>query len=303
MLGTDNYNSSVGVRLEFDSKYSPMTDTPRDLPKFHNPPVTEVALAVQFDTLSALSAIHLGLLWQDVFRVRFPKQEDHPPRAPAFEEFGIRKPKTIEVKIEQQYPTPRRWFLNESETKLIQVQNDRFVHNWRKIKGDEDYPHYDIILDTFMRELENFRQFLSRKQIGELIPNQCEVTYVNHIFQGEGWDRHGQLDNLFPFWVSRYSDEFLPEAETVRFLLQYEIPDPEKEGNPIGRLHINEEPRFRTKDNKPIISLTLTARGRPFSGEGVEGVLPFLNLGREWIVRGFTSITTKDMHKLWERYI
>lgn len=303
MLGTDNYYSSAGVPLEFDSKYPPMNDTPRDLPKFREPPVTEVALAVQFETLTALRTIQLGVLWEKVFRERFPKFEEHPPRALAFEEFGIRGPKKIEVEIQQQFPVPRCWFLNEPETKLIQVQQDRFVHNWRKFKGDEEYPHYESIRDTFMSELEKFSQFLSREKIGELIPNQCEVTYVNHIFQGDGWDRHGQLDNLFTVWASRYSDEFLPEAETVRFLVQYEISGPEIEDDPIGRLHINAEPKFRTKDDKPIIALTLTARGRPFSGEGIEGVLPFLNKGREWIVRGFTSITTKDMHKFWERYI
>lgn len=303
MLGTDNHHLAAGVYLEFDSKYPHMNDTPRDLPKFHNPPVTEVALAVQFESLTALRATQLSLLWQDVFRVRFPKIEEHPPRAPAFEEFGIMRPKTIGVEIEHKFPVQRFWFLNEPETELIQVQQDRFIHNWRKRKGDEPYPHYDSIRDTFMIELEKFRHFLSGEQIGELIPNQCEVTYVNHIVQGEGWDRHGQFDQMFTVWASRYSDEFLPEAETVRFLAQYLIPDSEKKENQIGRLHINAQPGFHIIDNKPMIVLTLTARGRPLSGEGTEGVLSFLNIGREWIVRGFTSITTQDMHKFWERYI
>jgi hypothetical protein len=46
--------------------------------------------------------------------------------------------------------------------------------------------------------------------------------------------------------------------------------------------------------------LTLTARGRPGS-DGIPGVLQFLDVGREWIVRGFTSITTATMHKIWGR--
>ena len=36
-------------------------------------------------------------------------------------------------------------------------------------------------------------------------------------------------------------------------------------------------------------------------GEDIEGAFLFLDIGREWIVRGFTSLTTKDMHKVWRR--
>jgi hypothetical protein len=79
---------------------------------------------------------------------------------------------------------------------------------------------------------------------------------------------------------------------------RYVIPD--ENGAPLGRLHIRTKSGFQVSGGQPIIVLELTARGQPL-GEGINGVLPFLDVGREWIVRGFASITTPEMHELWER--
>jgi hypothetical protein len=124
------------------------------------------------------------------------------------------------------------------------------------------------------------------------------VTYINHLESGKGWERHGQLDEALAVWSSRLSDDFLPEPEDTRFAVRYVIPD--AEGNPAGRLHVNLQPAYRRADGKAILALELTARGRPLTG-GAEGALQFLDLGHEWVVRGFTSITTTRMHEIWER--
>jgi uncharacterized protein (TIGR04255 family) len=278
-------------------KHPFMNDTPRGLPDFKNPPVTEVALSVQFEPLPALRTIHLGLLWVE-FREHFPNLEEHPPRAPTIEEFEVIKPKKMEVQFQKEIPVLRCWFLNESGTELIQVQQDRFVFNWREVGEKREYPRYENVRRKFIEALITFQQFLDREQLGELIPNQCEVTYVNHIVQGEGWDSHGQLEKLFTVWASQYSDSFLREPEEAGFSVRYIIPS--EEGPPIGRLHINVHPAFRREDGMPIIVMSLTARGRPL-GVDHDDVLSFLDTGRKWIVRGFTSITTNEIHKIWER--
>jgi hypothetical protein len=46
--------------------------------------------------------------------------------------------------------------------------------------------------------------------------------------------------------------------------------------------------------------MNLTARGRP-DEESIEGALRFLDIGREWIVRGFAAVTTPEMHAIWRR--
>jgi hypothetical protein len=70
--------------------------------------------------------------------------------------------------------------------------------------------------------------------------------------------------------------------------------------NNLGRLYIEFKPAVRHDDGKRVIVLTLTARGAPASPK-IVGVLDWFDLGREWIVRGFTDFTADAMHKQWGR--
>jgi len=117
---------------------------PADLPDFRKPPVTETVLSLQFEPLGGLTAAHLGLMWQR-FRPQLPEVEEHPPLPPVFEKFEPPSPAQVEVTIEEKPPVPRLWFLNPPKTELIQIQVDRFIHNWRKMQGMEPYPHYEPI--------------------------------------------------------------------------------------------------------------------------------------------------------------
>jgi uncharacterized protein (TIGR04255 family) len=270
----------------------------RSLPDFENPPVSEVALSVQFEALEQLRTPQIGLLWTE-FRQRFPKTEEHAPIDAVIERFGIPRTGLPEVRLEmlETPPVPRVWFLNEAGTEVIQVQQDRFIHNWRKVGEGDTYPRYEHVRDAFRSELEVFQTILAREQLGQIVPNQCEVTYVNHIVAGNGWERHGQLSRIVTVFQAAYSDDKLAELEDARFALRYVMTE---EGEPIGRLHILAQPVFRRSDNKPMIVLTLTARTRP-AGERLDDVTRRLDAGREAIVRGFASITTPEMHRIWRR--
>lgn len=277
--------------------YLPDPNTP--LPEFDRPPVVEVALSVQFDPIADLRTPQIGVLWQE-FRDRFPKTEEHPPLETALERFGVSpSPKGVaRFQLLSTPPAPRCWFLNELGTELVQLQSDRFIHNWRKVGDDDTYPRYDRVRATFEGELKRFSESLVRQELGELHPNQCEVTYVNHIVSGEGWHTHGQLGDVITLFNLKYTDAFHPQPEGCRLAAKYVIPN--SGGEPVGRLHVSIEPVYRDTDDVPMFALTLTARGRPLS-DAVNGVLEFLDLGREWIVRTFASITTPRMHALWRR--
>lgn len=268
-----------------------------DLPDFESPPVTEVALSVQFAPLTSLRAAHLGLFWAQ-FRERFPQTQEHPPVPPVVERFGpLSRPK-VGVRLQAGIPLPRCWFLNQKGTELIQVQQDRFVHNWRKVGQGDQYPRYEHIRRAFETELATFEGFLLRESLGVLTPTQCEITYINHIDSGSAWQNHAQLNEVITVWSPRYSDSFLSSPEDARIRIRYVIPGDSAE--PIGRLHVDFSPGRRLERNDPIFVMTLTARGRP-RGKGMPGALAFLDLGREWIVRGFASLTTQRMHAEWRR--
>lgn len=272
-------------------------DSPR--PDFSDPPVVEVALSVQFESLGKLRTPQLGLLWQQ-FRDRFPVTAEHAPLDSVVEQFGAPRVRKGVARIEmlESPPTPRCWFLNNAGTELIQIQHDRLVYNWRKAGTDAEYPRYEHVRDAFEAELRRLSDFVTSETLGDFMPNQCEVTYVNHITGGKSWQNHGDLGNVVTVFQRTFSDEFLEIPEDTGLRLRFVIPD--EAGQPIGRLHAVLNSGYRSHDDQPIFILNLTARGAP-RGDGIDGVLAFLDLGREWVVRGFTSMTTPNMHKEWGR--
>lgn len=271
----------------------------RNLPDFERPPLAEVALSVQFEPLEQLRTPQIGLLWNE-FRQRFPKTEEHAPLDSEFERFGIPRVTLPQVRMQmlETLPVPRVWFLNDVGTELIQVQQDRFVHNWRKVGEGDAYPRYERLRQTFQTELSAFQTLVAREECGALVPNQCEVTYVNHIVAGEGWTTHSQLSQVLTVFQTNYSDDRLGEPEDARLAMRYVLRDDDQK--PIGRLHAAVQPVFRREDHQPMFVLTLTARFRP-SGERIEDVLCYLDRGREVIVRAFASMTTPQMHQVWGR--
>lgn len=270
------------------------------LPDFSDPPVTEVVLSVQFDTLPGLRTPQVGLLWQE-FCDRFPMTEEHPPLDPVIERFGI-PPRTkgnVRIDMLRRLPTPRCWFLNKEGTELVQIQQDRFIRNWRKVGDEGTYPRYEKHLrPSFEADLRTFQTHVEREGLGDFRPNQCEVTYVNHIAPEKDRANHGELGKVLTVFQASYSDGFLDMPEDAGLRSRFLMLD--EQNNPIGRLHVAFDPGYSSNNNRPIFILTLTARGAP-RGEGVDGVLNFLDLGRQWVVRAFASITTPTMHQEWGR--
>ena len=192
-------------------------------------------------------------------------------------------------------PLPRVWFLNDSQNELIQIQKDRLSVNWRQGAGAAPYPRYVHILERFKFALTVLHEFVEAERLGTVAPNQCEITYVNHIPAEQEWAKLGDLSRVVTVWQNRYSDDYLQDPEDVMFAARYRMGNPE---SPKGRLHITVQPAFRRSDSMPIFSITLTARGRPDPGT-MNGVFSLLDEQHKWIVCGFTSITTTELHRFW----
>ena len=274
-----------------------MASSKGNLPEFHNPPLTEVLISVQFDPIPDLQVPQIGLFWSRI-RDRFPSTEQHPPLEPATEKFGPPTPQKIQLSFYQAPPLSRTWFLNGRGSELIQIQPDRFTHNWRRVEVEDAYPRYDYVKEQFLNGITGFCQFLEEEDIGLFRPNQCEITYINHIETNSIWKKHGELGNVVALWNPCAEDDLLPELEDVRIATKHSIVGRDK--NPIGRLHISVQPAFRSANADPLLIVTLTARGSPLEAS-IDGVVAFADIGREAIVRGFASVTTSDMHEHWGR--
>jgi uncharacterized protein (TIGR04255 family) len=263
------------------------------LPDFENPPVVETVLSVQFERISQMRAVHLGLFWLTV-KDRFPDSEERSPLPSVFERFPGAS-SLGEVRFEAlEFPElPRVWFQDRARTELIQIQKDRFTKNWRKASESAHYPRYErSIKPAFDRDFGAFMQFLDAEGLGPVRINQCEVTYVNHIVSGEGWEDPGKPEELFTFW-NGVSGEFPGIPEDMSTHLRYPIVH--ETAGIVGRLHVDIQPALRATDARPMYVMNLTARGR--LGEGTD----FLDLGRKWIVNSFDRLTTPAMHRVWRR--
>jgi len=274
---------------------TPVADAARLLPEYAKPPVVEVACSIQFEQIDQLNAGLLGLLWTE-YRQRYPRVEQQPPISPTREQF---EPASFRLGFSfEAFPMPRVWFLNADGTRLVQVQRDHFILNWRKLDTDVVYPRYVSLRETLVEEFDHFQNFLKREGLGPVRVVQSELTYVNHI-DARGSDRRRRpLSEIIRLWSTAIPADKLPEFEEASFHASYIIRDSEKK--PVGRLHVNLEPQVYPKDNAPVYALTLVARGAPPS-PNVDGALEFLDRGHEAIVEGFTAITTDEMQKVWER--
>jgi uncharacterized protein (TIGR04255 family) len=274
-----------------------LPDVP-SLPSFRHPPVTEVVLAASFKPLVELQTVHFGQLWQEKLQRVFPHTEEQPPYDPPVERFESPPTSTLNFGLFNRPPSPRIWFLSEDRQQVIQLQRDWFGVNWRKLSQDTEYERYPSVRAEFERWYGVLGEFLNQRHLGEVFPQQCEITYVNHIDSGTSWRSHGEAAKVFSFLRDLPPGSRLGEPQQAQFTCSFLM---QSEGGPIGRLHAEARPAFRLEDGAPIFLLNLTARGKP-QGKGVEGVLRFLDLGREWIVRGFAELTTEAMHREWGRY-
>jgi uncharacterized protein (TIGR04255 family) len=277
-----------------------MTARPPDLPDFGAPPVTEVVLGVQFGSLDRLTAPHLGLVWAE-FRDQFPIIEEHPPLDPVFETFADEAPRTpvprLQFELLTSPPPPRIFFINSARTQLLQVQRDRFIHNWRKIGDGDAYPRFEHMLSTFEDGYRRFSTLIEREDLGVVVPNQCEISYINQIVISPEQKTFETFKHLLGTFTDTVILDDLGQPEDTRLFFRYVIRD--NDSVPVGRLLVTALPARRL-DGVSIVQFTLIARGMPTTPD-LTNVRDFLTNGRRYIVRAFTQLTSAEMHRTWER--
>jgi len=262
------------------------------LPDYDNPPVNEVVFGIQFNKLENLKAPHTGILWEKLGRNVYPECEERPPIAPTIESFGDTPPQLPSITIEGFIPPlPRLFFLNSNKNHLVQIQQDRFHQNWRKLKAEDKYPRYVKLYPKFIKSWDLFNSFVNELKLGTLEPNQYELTYVNHIRRGEGWANLSDIENVFPEFQCKTGDRFLPEQENISWRKVYRLP------NDAGRLHVSLRLAVSRETKDRIMILDLTARG--FTTNKID---TWFDMAHEWIVKGFSDLTSQSIQRsVWKR--
>jgi uncharacterized protein (TIGR04255 family) len=271
---------------------------PHGLPDFDRPPVTEVVLSIQFAALPLLRSVHAGMYWNEI-RKEYPNASEQAPISPQFETFGPTPTLTAGIQIQAMFPPQmtRHWFETDGGEHLVQLQQDRLLHNWRKRTPEMEYPRYEALRAKFVGDVDRLSAFFRREGVGEIRPNQCEVTYINTIISAEGKNPHENLARITPLWAGNLSEPLLPAPETTAFQTKYVL---RKGQVPYGRVYVTFTPAYRAADYSPVVQLEVTARGRP-DEESIEAALALLDEERSVVVRTFTAVTTPSMHKEWGR--
>ncbi|MGA2403522.1 MAG: TIGR04255 family protein [Syntrophobacteraceae bacterium] len=262
------------------------------LPDFENPPVIEVVCGIQFKPLVKFLSPHIGLLWGR-FKAEYPETREVAPLNPVVEKFDT--PPQVSFEISNTPPLPRVWFLESKGNCVIQVQRDRLLHNWRKVDNKDQYPRYENVKENFSDALTNFKSFLAENSLGAIEPVQYEMTYINHILQGEGWRDLSEIGDVFPDFSFRRADKrFLPAPNSLNWHTSFMLPQA------TGRLHARIRYVKLRDTGKPLLLLDLTVRG---IGEdsSPEAMGAWFDVAHEWIVRGFADLTGNEVQKIWKR--
>ena len=271
---------------------------PPDEVTFEHPPVHEVAMGVQFSSPALDEVAVLAEFWPRV-REDFPRLEKQAPVAPASETFegDASAPPGVEVHFGPQAPPVRYWFLTTAGTDLVQVQQDRFIVNWRQVEHTDMYPRYRHLRARFEREYASLTESLGPELGGNTAVDLCEITYVNQI-PGELDGVKTQLADVLSILQPRSAgSSVLPEIEDSNFQARYVVNRQDGDDS-IGRLYVSAGPATRAPTGKQIYALSLLVRGRP-EGQRIEDFLDFFDRGRSLIVQGFRELTTERMHELW----
>ena len=263
-------------------------------PDYDSPPVNEVVCGIQFHPLKAMTLPYVGLLWQK-FRSRYPNCREVAPLVPAIERFDEQPVENLNP-FGDTFPTPRIWFETGDGNGLIKVQRDRFLHNWKKERPEDEYPHFKHVITRFQDCLTTFEQFLQENKLEEISPTQYELTYTNHIDVGLGWLDLSEIGGVFPDFNWRVSAQrFLPVPEAINWQTIFALPER------AGRLRVSIRRGKRLSDGLPTLLLELTARGITTDPSRL-AMWSWFDMAHEWIVCGFTDLTSDMMHKnIWRR--
>lgn len=264
-----------------------MSETERR-PHFDRPPVIEVVCGIQFEALEGWQTPHYGQFGR-LLAEEYPEFEDRSPLPTLrLEPAPGGQPQVFPLP-----PLRRVFFVKPPGNFLIQLQENRFLHNWRKVRDEDEYPRYDAAYDRFVRYWQEFRQFLVDVHLPAPRPEIFELTYINHIMaEGAAFPR--DVWTFLGFYEKRPEATTAMEATGMMMHLMWPLP------KGMGNLTLDVKHGNRVTDQKEVLMMELTARGRaPGDAARME---EWFDVAHDAIVNTFDELTTKHAHQIWGKH-
>ena len=275
-----------------------MTAKYDELPYFDDPPVIETVLGVFFRPVRNFNSVWQGTYWNECLKSDLSDFDLRPPIEEIPERFGpapVSSGPVFRWEVADAPETPRLWAKWPSGERIFQVQRNALMSNWLRPKGSTEYRRFSARLQELGDRYQQFSEFVAKYKLNEdqpLTPTSCSATYINHI-QADSWS--AALERTLTRWSSKGSDDWLPPVEQGRLQFSFAFPNQ-------GRLHVTAMSVIQRESKQPVLQLEFTARLVLAKEKcALEDVLQAVATGHEWIVRGFTSLTTPEMHATWRR--
>lgn len=261
---------------------------------FERPPVDEVVLNVLFHSLDNLLAPHLGQIWQEFKEDGFVQIEEQPPVNPIVEDFSGRIPEP-ELQILRAPELARIWFTCEDRSQILQVQRDRFTFNWCKTPSNQKYPGFSSICDKFESFYNRFCKIMKDMEIGEVTPFQYELTYIDQLKQGNGWNTLNDIGKIYNLFIDpQNSDSYWQGAESMVLRTSFPLPDLH------SRLHLTIRNRVKMPEVSQTLQTDFTLRGFPDNADCT--MIDWLKSAHEQIQVKFVSLFTENIQtQIWGR--
>jgi uncharacterized protein (TIGR04255 family) len=264
---------------------------PENLPDYRNPPIDEVAIAVQFASIEDLYDEHTRKFWREM-REEYPLLENRPRLEGPIEPDDPHAKFSIDVAAAQP-PQGRVWLISASDDLLVQVQNTRFIQNWRH--RETKYQHFEYIKNLFWANFSKFRQFLNSENIQQPVIQQVEISYIN--------------------WIAGFSmRQFLLPAGNSQIAIENSLTWPEEETwnarylisstpGTVERLYAQCAPAVRSiPQNERGFQFALVFRSAHPNGISDEEASGIMDSGRAAVVQAFTDLTTPNAQETWDRF-
>ena len=249
---------------------------------FKNPPINEVILSTYFNPpLTDFRNEHIGLFWAKI-KEDFPTVKQQVP-------MGIAP--DVGPVPEEFFPMPRYWFIAGDDVRLIQIQKNAFMFNWRRRDGNA-YPRYHAdIKPAFDKYYGIFDEFI-RTEVN--VPNisiyACELTYVNTVGPCVYWKGPQDTPKIIP--ASSTLSSGVGGGESAGFVSQYAF-------NMTPNLQLVLGIRAGTLEQQPEthrLVFDIKASGK-LGGVSKSRADEWFELAHDAILKCFEEMTSPDIRK------
>lgn len=253
-------------------------------PKFKNPPLEEVVCGVRFK--------QLDLPIQRILEMRKQLMHEYPKVQSA-----VRlAPNIASIDLTKDVPFPRMWFISEDDSRVVQIQNDHFLFNWRKREPRDDYPRFKAIFEKFEELLAQFEAYCEKEGLDAIEFLSCELSYINNIAKGAGWDEFADLGEIFTnFDIDFSKRDYLKNLSGFGSTFGFTLPEDK------GSLTVSFASAQKKEDKTKIIQLQLSAKGLG-ADKSRDAVMDWFQMAHDHIVWGFCELTVDEaQRKHWGR--